>query len=172
MVQEHSTSIDGFNVKTSTILANHMDMCKFDDARDINTFPVALLLLLDERLKKLRKVTGLLGLKPLLLKHQPFISLLLPSPVNPRILELMPSARRVLVIRSKLRKRKTFEGVFESAVTKHGRPVLRRFRFLHKTIKEFITRPENRNILLPAGLQPTFDANIHLLSTCLSQLKL
>ena len=35
MVQEHSASIDGFNVKASTILANHMGMCKFDDARDI-----------------------------------------------------------------------------------------------------------------------------------------
>lgn len=64
---------------------------------DINTFPVILLLLLDRQLKKWRKVSRLLGLKPLLPRHQPLTSLLLPSPVNLRILELTLSPQRVLV---------------------------------------------------------------------------
>lgn len=35
IVPEYSASIDGFNVKTSTIPANYMDMCKFDNPGDI-----------------------------------------------------------------------------------------------------------------------------------------
>ncbi|KAH0542624.1 hypothetical protein FGG08_003032 [Glutinoglossum americanum] len=35
MVPEYSASIDGFLVRTSSVPANHMDMCKFTDSKDI-----------------------------------------------------------------------------------------------------------------------------------------